>query len=158
MIQKNNYMLEAIRQAKKSLKYNDVPVGCVIVLDDKIIAKAYNKRHKNKNTLSHCEIIAIDKACKKIGDWRLENCTMYVTLEPCAMCAGAILQSRMKKVVIGATNPRFGCCGSIINILDNSKFNHKVEIEIGMLQKECSAIITNFFKEMRGNGKKDSTF
>ena len=109
---RDNYFLkEAIKQAKKAMAIGDVPIGCVIVFEDKIIARGYNRRNKDKSTLSHAEIIAMKKACKKIGDWRLEDCTIYITLEPCPMCAGAIVQSRIKKVVLGAMNPKAGCAG-----------------------------------------------
>lgn len=145
------YMKQAIKEAKKAYKINEVPIGCIIVYEDKIIAKAYNKRVKDKSTLSHAEILAIKKACKKVGDWRLEDCTMYVTLEPCPMCAGAIIQSRMKRLVIGSMNPKAGCAGSIINLFELEKLNHKVELEIcnGTVHEECSLLLKNFFKELR---------
>lgn len=151
-------MEEALVEAGKCLEYDDVPVGCVIVFHDKIIGRGYNKRNKEKNTLMHAEMIAIDSACKFINDWRLEGCTMYVTLEPCMMCAGAILQSRIEKLVIGTDNPRFGCCGTSINLLNSDKFNHRVKIETGVLKNECSKIISDFFKKLRENEKKDNTF
>mgnify|MGYP002888825518 FL=1 len=113
-----HFMNMAIRQAKKAYSINEVPIGCVIVHEDKVIAKAYNRRNKDKSTLSHAEILAIKKACKKLGDWRLENCTMYITLEPCPMCAGAIIQSRIQKIIVGSLNPKAGCAGSIINLFD----------------------------------------
>lgn len=143
------FMKEALKQAKKAKDIGETPIGCVIVYEDKIIARGYNKRNKNKSTLAHAELIAIDKASKKMGDWRLEECTMYVTLEPCQMCAGAIVQSRMKKVVIGAMNQKAGCAGSILNLLQVEEFNHQVEIITGILEEECSAVLQEFFKELR---------
>ena len=145
------FLKEAVKQAKKALKINEVPIGCVIVYEDIIIARGYNRRNTDKNTLSHAEITAIKKACKVLGDWRLEDCTMYVTLEPCPMCAGAIVQSRMKKVVMGAMNPKAGCAGSILNILQTDGFNHKTQDELisGPLHDECVALLTDFFKALR---------
>lgn len=146
------YMKIALKEAGKCLKNGDVPVGCVIVKNDKIIGKGFNKRNKKKNSLMHAEMIAINKACKHEKDWVLEDSTMYVTLEPCAMCAGAILQSRIKKLVIGADSEKSGSFGSVINmneILENEKFNHKVEIEKGILKEECSKILTDFFEKLR---------
>ena len=144
------FMKQAIKEAKKAFKKNEVPVGCVLVQNDKIISKAYNIRNTKKNALYHAEVLAINKACKIIGDWRLEDCTLYVTIEPCAMCAGAILQSRIKKVVFGAFNLKAGCCGSVLNILDNN-FNHKTEIVSGVLEQECEELIKLFFKNLRTN-------
>ena len=143
------YMKQAVRQALKAGELNEVPIGCVIVKDDKIIARGYNKRITAGNTLSHAELIAIDKACKKTGDWRLEGCTLYVTLEPCQMCAGAIVQARIDRVVIGAMNPKAGCCGSILNLLQEKRFNHQVDITRGILEDECGAMLKSFFKELR---------
>ena len=147
--QDEKYMKEALRQARKAYKLEEAPIGCVIVYEDKIIARGYNRRNIDKSTLSHAEIIAIKKAAKVLGDWRLEGCTMYVTLEPCQMCAGAIVQSRMKKVVVGCMNPKAGCAGSVLNLLQMEEFNHQVELEIGVLQEECSSLMKNFFKELR---------
>ena len=143
------YMREAIKQAKKAYALGEVPIGCVIVYQDKIIGRGYNRRTIDKNTLAHAEMMAIKKASKKMDDWRLEDCTMYVTLEPCQMCSGAIVQSRMKKVVIGCMNPKAGCAGSILNLLQMEEFNHQVELEIGVLGEECSAMMKQFFKELR---------
>ena len=143
------YMREAIRQAKKAKALGEVPIGCVIEYRGKIIGRGYNRRKTDKNTLSHAELNAIRKASKVMGDWRLEECTMYVTLEPCQMCSGAIVQARIPKVVIGCMNPKAGCAGSILNILNVPEFNHQVEIEKGMLEEECSALLTDFFKELR---------
>ena len=147
-------MKEAIKQAKKAYKINEVPIGCVIVHENKIIARGYNKRNLKKNTLAHAEILAIQKASKVLGDWRLEDCTMYVTLEPCQMCAGAIVQARIKKVVIGTMNPKAGCCGSVINLLDMKQFNHQVEVERGVMEEECASMMQQFFKELRNSKKK----
>ena len=122
------YMRQALKNAKKAFKINEIPVGCVIVCENKIISQGYNQRNKKNNVLYHAEIIAINKACKKINDWRLENCILYSTLEPCAMCAGAILQARIKKIIFGCHNHKFGCAGSVINLFEQEKFNHKVEI------------------------------
>lgn len=143
------YMNEALKQAKKALKINEVPIGCVIVHDGKIIARGYNRRNTDKSTLAHAEIVAIRKAGKIIGDWRLEDCVMYVTLEPCPMCAGAIVQARIPRVVMGTMNSKAGCAGSVINILQMEKLNHQVEIEKGILQEECQKIMQDFFKELR---------
>ena len=143
------FMKEAIRQAKKAEAIGDVPIGCVIVCDGKIIARGYNKRNKNKTVLAHAELLAMSKACKKTGDWRLEDCTMYITLEPCQMCAGAIVQARIPRVVIGSMNPKAGCAGSILNLLEMPEFNHQVLVERGVLGEECSQMLTEFFKELR---------
>lgn len=153
MTQDEKYMKEAIKQAKKAYALDEVPIGCVIVQNDKIIARGYNRRNTDKNTLAHAEITAIKKASKKTGDWRLEDCTLYVTLEPCQMCAGAIVQSRMKRVVIASMNPKAGCAGSVINLLQMSQFNHQVELEKGVLGEECSQMLSNFFKELRKRKK-----
>ncbi len=153
LTKEEKYMKEPIRQAKKALALDEVPIGCVIVCDDKIIARGYNRRNTDKNTLSHAEMIAIKKAAKKLGDWRLEGCTMYVTLEPCPMCSGALVQARIDKVVIGAMNPKAGCCGSIMNLLQEEKFNHQVVVENGLLQEECSEMLSTFFRELRKKKK-----
>lgn len=143
------FMKEALKQAKKAGKIGEVPIGCVIVQDDKIIARGYNRRNTDKTTLAHAELLAIKKASKAVGDWRLEDCTLYVTLEPCQMCAGAIVQARMKRVVAGAMNPKAGCAGSILNLLQVERFNHQVEFTHGVLGEECSALLQTFFKELR---------
>lgn len=148
------YMKQALTQAKKAYKLGEVPIGCVIVCDGKIIGRGYNRRNTDKNTLAHAEITAINKASKKMGDWRLEGCTMYVTLEPCQMCSGAIVQARIDKCVIGAMNPKAGCSGSILNILQMKEFNHQVEIKKDVLLEECSNLLTEFFKELREKNKK----
>ena len=149
------YMREALKQAKKAIKLGEVPIGCVIVYEDQIIGRGYNRRNTDKNTLSHAEITAINRASKKMGDWRLEGCTLYVTLEPCQMCAGAIIQSRITRVVMGAMNPKAGCGGSILNILEMEAFNHQALVERGILQEECSAILQQFFKELRIRNKEE---
>ncbi|MBP5275631.1 MAG: tRNA adenosine(34) deaminase TadA [Lachnospiraceae bacterium] len=143
------FMKAAMAQAKKGAEIGEVPIGCVIVRDGKIIARGYNKRKKDKNTLSHAELIAINKACKKTGDWRLEDCVLYVTLEPCQMCAGAIVQARIPLVVIGCKNEKAGCAGSIINLFNVDKFNHQVDTIEGVLEEECSFMLTDFFKGLR---------
>lgn len=147
------YMRMAIREAKKAYALDEVPIGCVIVQDNKVIARGYNRRNTDKNTLAHAEIAAIRKASKKTGDWRLEDCTMYVTLEPCQMCAGAIVQSRLGKVVIGSMNPKAGCAGSVINLLQMKEFNHQVEQVMGVLEEECSTMLSTFFQELREKKK-----
>ncbi|MCI8872996.1 MAG: nucleoside deaminase [Lachnospiraceae bacterium] len=149
MNQEEKFMKAAIREAKKAEKIQEVPIGCVIVSDGKIIARGYNRRNIDKNTLAHAELSAIKKASKKLGDWRLEGCTMYVTLEPCQMCAGAIVQARMDKVVIGSMNPKAGCAGSVLNLLQIQAFNHQVELETGILEEECSSMLSIFFKHLR---------
>lgn len=149
MNQNEKFMKAALREAKKAEKLEEVPIGCVIVYEGKIIARGYNRRNTDKNTLAHAELLAIKKASKKLGDWRLEGCTLYVTLEPCQMCAGAIVQARLDKVVIGSMNPKAGCAGSVLNLLQISAFNHQVEIEKGVLETECSTMLSSFFKNLR---------
>ena len=146
-------MREAVRQAKKAWKLGEVPIGCVIVYEGKIIGRGYNRRTTDGNVLAHAEIIAIRKACRAMGDWRLEGCTMYVTLEPCPMCAGAIVQARIPKVVIGCMNPKAGCAGSVLDLLHEDGFNHQVETEVGMLGEECSQMLKDFFRELREKKK-----
>ena len=143
------FMNAALKEAKKAYDMHEVPIGCVIVHDGKIIAKGHNQRNHDKSVLSHAEILAIRAACRKINDWRLEDCTMYVTLEPCPMCAGAIVQARIPKVVIGAMNEKAGCAGSVINLLDLPGLNHSCEVERGLLGAECSEIISAFFRDLR---------
>ena len=150
------YMRLAIKQARKAAAIGEVPIGCVIVWGDKVIARGYNRRTADKNVLSHAEIIAIRKACKKAGDWRLEDCTLYVTLEPCPMCAGAIVQARIPRVVIGCSNAKAGCAGSVLNLLCEEGFNHQAETEIGVLEEECSSLMKDFFKALR-EAKKQKT-
>lgn len=147
------YMKEAIRQAKKAYRLWEVPIGCIIVYEDKIIARGYNRRNTDKNTLAHAEMTAIKRASKVMGDWRLEGCTMYVTLEPCQMCAGALVQSRISKVVIGSMNAKAGCAGSVLDMFHMKEFNHQIETVTGVLQEECSSMLSNFFKELRRKKK-----
>ncbi len=149
------YMKEAIKQARKAGKLMEVPIGCVIVYDGKIIARGYNRRNTDKTTLGHAEITAIKRASRVLNDWRLEGCTMYVTLEPCQMCAGAIVQARIPKVVIGSMNPKAGCAGSILNLLDMAEFNHRCIVVRDVLKEECSNMLTTFFKELRELKKKE---
>lgn len=146
-------MKEALKQAKKAYALGEVPIGCVIVYEDKIIARGYNRRNTDKNTLAHAEITAINRASKKLGDWRLEGCTLYVTLEPCQMCSGAIIQSRITNVVMGCMNPKAGCGGSILNILEMPEFNHQANVIRGVMEEECSQILQEFFKELRVRNK-----
>ena len=155
MTEDEKYMKEAIRQAKKAWKLWEVPIGCVIVHGGKIIARGYNRRNTDKNTLSHAELNAIRKASRYVGDWRLEECTMYVTLEPCQMCAGAIVQARIPKVVIGCMNPKAGCAGSILNLLNMKEFNHQVEVVRDVLHDECSCMLSDFFRELREKKKEE---
>ncbi len=151
------YMKQAIRQAKKAYAIGETPIGCVIVYQDKIIGRGYNRRTIDKNTLAHAELTAIRKASRKMGDWRLEGCTMYVTLEPCQMCSGAIVQSRMTRVVVGCMNPKAGCAGSVLNLLQMQEFNHQAELTTGVLEKECSQMMKSFFKELREKKKLEKT-
>ena len=145
------FMKEALKEAKKALQIEEIPVGAVIVKDGKIIARGYNKKENKKNAIKHAEIIAIEKASKKLENWRLIDCEMYVTVEPCVMCAGAILSSRIKKVYIGTDDNRMGAVGSVLNIFDDYTFNHKVQYEKGILKKECEQLIKDFFKNLRKN-------
>ena len=157
MTSEEKYMKEAIRQAKKAEAIGEVPIWCVIEYKGKIIGRGYNRRMADKTVLSHAEIIAIRKACKIMGDWRLEGCTMYITLEPCPMCAGAIVQARIPTVVIGCMNPKAGCAGSVVNLLNEDGFNHQAQVHIGVLEEECSRMLSEFFRELRRKkGKKDS--
>ena len=153
LTEEERYMKEAIRQAHKAWKLGEVPIGCVIVRDGKIIARGYNRRNTDKNTLAHAELQAIRKASRAAGDWRLEDCTIYVTLEHCQMCAGAIVQARIPRLVIGSRNPKAGCAGSVLNLLQVPAFNHQVEITEGVLEEECSLMLTNFFRDLREKKK-----
>ena len=147
------FMKEALRQASKAMQLGEVPIGAVIVCDGRIIARGYNRRNTDHTTLAHAEITAIRKANRKVGDWRLEGCTIYVTLEPCQMCAGALVQSRIDRVVVGAPSYKSGCGGTILNILQNNEFNHQIELTQGVLQEECTAILQQFFRELRVRNK-----
>lgn len=148
------FMLEAIREAKKAREMAEVPIGAVIVHEGEIIARGHNLRETSQETLSHAELIAIAEANEKIGSWRLEDCTLYVTLEPCPMCAGAIVQSRIKRVVYGAPDPKAGCAGTLFNLLEEPRFNHQTELESGVMQDECASLLTDFFKALRNKKKK----
>lgn len=143
------YMKAALKEAQKAYKLGEVPIGCVIVYEGKIIGRGYNRRNTDKSTLCHAEITAIKKASKFIGDWRLEGCTIYITLEPCQMCGGAIVQARMDRVVFGSMNPKAGCGGSLLNLLEMDCFNHQCQVTRGILEEECSALLKKFFKELR---------
>ncbi|MBE6001954.1 MAG: nucleoside deaminase [Sarcina sp.] len=147
------YMKAALKQAEKAIAIGEVPIGAVIVYEGKIIARGYNRRNTDKTTLAHAEITCIRKACKKIGDWRLEGCTLYCTLEPCQMCAGAIIQSRIDRVVIGTTSPKSGCGGTLLNILQNPDFNHQAEVLYDVMREECTEILQRFFKDLRRRNK-----
>ncbi len=149
-----DFMKEAIKQARKAEKIDDVPVGAVIVRDNKIVARGYNKRTINEQTADHAEMIAIRKACKKLGSWRLEDCTIYVTLEPCPMCAGAIFQARMKRIVYGAKDNKAGALGSKMDLFSTEGLNHYPEIEGGIMEEECSQMIKEFFKKLRNKPAK----
>lgn len=148
------FMREALRQAKKAAKLQEVPIGCVLVKDGEIVARGYNRRNTDKTALAHAEVAVIRKASKIFGDWRLEDCTLYVTLEPCPMCAGAIVQARIPRVVAGCMNPKAGCAGSVLNILNTPGLNHKVMFKKGVLEQECTELLQSFFGELRRNGKK----
>lgn len=149
------FMREALKEAKKAYDKLEVPVGCVIVKDDKIIARAHNMKEIKADTTKHAEILAIQKASKKLEAWRLLDCDMYVTLEPCPMCAGAIINSRIKKVYIGTSDDKTGAVGSVLNLFDDYKFNHNVEVETGILKEDCERILKDFFKELRELKKKN---
>lgn len=148
------YMKEALKEAQKAYDKGEIPVGAVIVKNDKIIARAHNLKEIKNDTTKHAEILAIQKASKKLKSWRLEDCDMYVTLEPCSMCAGALIQARLKKVYIGTMDYKTGACGSVLNLLQDYKFNHYVEIENNILNDECENMLKNFFKELRISKKK----
>lgn len=152
---KEKFMKQALKEAKKAYLKDEIPVGAVIVKDGQIIARGYNQKEAKKDTTKHAEMVVIQKASKKIGAWRLSECDMYVTLEPCSMCAGALIQTRLNKVYIGAMDEKTGACGSVLNLLQDYTFNHKVEIETGVCDKECSQILKQFFKELRKGKHKD---
>ncbi len=147
------YMKAAIAQAKKAYALGEVPIGCVIVYEDRIIGRGYNRRNTDKTPLAHAEITAIRKAGKVMNDWRLEGCKLYVTLEPCQMCSGAIVQARIPEVIMAAENPKAGCAGSVMDILNNPDFNHQVKVKRGVLEKECSELLKRFFVELRARNK-----
>src|SRR5690625_386157 len=143
------FMKEALEEAKKAALRNEVPIGAVIVYNDDIIARGSNIREESETTLSHAELVAIEQANKVVGSWRLEDCTLYVTLEPCVMCAGAIVQARIKRVVYGAIDPKGGCAGTLMNLLNESRFNHQVEVTSGVLEENCRVLLQDFFKQLR---------
>ena len=149
MQEKERFMKEAIKEAKKAAEKLEVPVGCVIVKDGKIIARAHNLKESKTDTTKHAEIIAIQKASRKLKSWRLLDCEMYVTLEPCPMCAGAMIQARIKKVYIGAMDEKTGACGSVLNLLKDYSFNHIVEIETKIEEENCERVLKDFFRELR---------
>ena len=149
MLSKEKYMKEALKEAVKAYNKGEIPVGAVIVKDDKIIARAHNQKEEKKDTTKHAEILAIQKASKKLEAWRLQDCEMYVTLEPCSMCAGALIQARVKKVIMGTMDEKTGACGSVLNLLGDYKFNHKVEVETGILKENCEKLLKDFFKTLR---------
>lgn len=149
MNDKEYFMKEALKEAKKAYKKLEVPVGVVIVKDNEIIARGYNQKEMKNNPIKHAEIIAIEKACKKLNNWRLNDCEIYVTLEPCPMCAGAIINSRIKKVYIGAVQEKTGACGSKVNLIEKYNSETKVDTEFGILQDKCLELVQDFFKELR---------
>lgn len=144
------FMKIAIKEAKKGTKYDEVPIGAVIVKDGKVIAKAHNKKEEKKCANYHAEIVAIEKACKKVGDWRLIGCDIYVTLEPCAMCTGALINARVDNIYFGAYDEKAGCCGSLYNLMEDGKFNHSSNVQGGILEKECGQMLTEYFRAKRG--------
>ncbi|WP_438825639.1 tRNA adenosine(34) deaminase TadA [Neobacillus drentensis] len=148
-LQDEDFMREAIKEAKKAEERGEVPIGAVIVMEGKIVSRAYNLRENEQNAIAHAELLAIDQACKDIGSWRLEESTLYVTLEPCPMCAGAIILARVKKVVYGAADPKGGCCGTLMNLLGDERFNHQSEVTSGVLEKECGQMLSDFFRGIR---------
>ena len=148
-LQDEDFMREAIKEAKKAEERSEVPIGAVIVMEGKIVARAYNLRENEQNAIAHAELLAIDQACKDIGSWRLEESTLYVTLEPCPMCAGAIILARVKRVVFGAADPKGGCCGTLMNLLGDERFNHQSEVTSGVLEKECGQMLSDFFRGIR---------
>jgi tRNA(adenine34) deaminase len=153
MIIDEEYMKEAIIEARKAESKNEVPIGAVIVLDNKIIARAHNLRECEQNAVAHAELLAIEQACKEIGSWRLENAELYVTLEPCPMCSGAIVLSRIKRVIYGASDPKGGCAGTLMNLLQDNRFNHQSDITKGVLVEECSLLLSDFFRKLREEKK-----
>ena len=154
MYNDQHFMKIAIEEARKAEKIGEVPIGAVIVIDGKVVSTAFNLREKDQRSIAHAEILAIDKACNVLGTWRLEEATLYVTLEPCPMCAGAIVLSRIKRVVYGAADPKGGCAGTLMNLLQEQRFNHQVEITKGVEEDVCSSLLSAFFKELRERKKK----
>jgi tRNA(adenine34) deaminase len=155
MMNDEYYMRLAIEEAKKAAKIGEVPIGAVIVKDNQVIALAHNLREIEQRSIAHAEVLAIDQACRALGSWRLEDATLYVTLEPCAMCAGAIVLSRIKRVVFGASDPKGGCAGTLMNLLQEKRFNHQTEVVSGILQEECGRMLSEFFRQLRSKKKKN---
>ncbi|TYR78155.1 nucleoside deaminase [Priestia megaterium] len=153
MCEDEKYMQLAIKEAEKAGAMMEVPIGAVVVQNNQVVAKAHNLRETEQRSIAHAELLAIDQACKSLHTWRLEDATLYVTLEPCPMCAGAIVLSRVKRVVFGAYDPKGGCCGTLLNLLEFDKFNHQAEVKGGVLQKECGELLSNFFRELRRRKK-----
>lgn len=149
------YMMEAIKEAKRAEDLDEVPIGAVIVSGDKVIARAHNLREMEQNAIAHAELLAIDQACRTTGSWRLEDSTLYVTLEPCPMCSGAIILSRVKRVVYGAADPKGGCAGTLMNLLEDDRFNHRCEVTRGVLEKECGQLLSDFFRKIRERKKRE---
>ena len=149
------FMMEAIQEAKEAEKLDEVPIGAVIVIDGNIIARAHNLRETNQSAVAHAELLAIEKACRSTGSWRLEKAVLYVTLEPCAMCAGAIMLSRIEKVVFGASDPKGGCAGTFMNLLQDERFNHQCEVVSGVLEQQCGQLLTDFFRSVRRRKKEE---
>lgn len=149
MTEDEKFMRLAIEEAKKAEKKGEVPIGAVIVMDGEVVSTGHNERETTQKTLRHAELIAIEKANEKLNSWRLEDCTMYVTLEPCPMCAGALVQARMKRVVYGAKDPKAGCVGTLINLVTEERFNHQLKWTGSVLEEECGMMLTNFFKKLR---------
>ncbi|MFJ7851164.1 tRNA adenosine(34) deaminase TadA [Peribacillus sp. NPDC097206] len=147
------YMNVALGEAEKARQLNEVPIGAVIVIEDRIVARGHNLRETDQNAIAHAELLAINEACVELGSWRLEEATLYVTLEPCPMCAGAILQSRVKRVVFGAHDPKAGCAGTFMDLLQDQRFNHQCEVTSGVLEEECGGTLTAFFKQLRNRKK-----
>ncbi|MBT2739066.1 tRNA adenosine(34) deaminase TadA [Bacillus sp. ISL-7] len=152
-MQDEDFMREAIKEANKAEELNEVPIGAVIVIEGKVVARAHNLRENEQNAIAHAELLAIDQACKELRSWRLEDATLYVTLEPCPMCAGAIMLSRVKRVVYGAVDPKGGCAGTLMNLLEDERFNHQSEVISGVLEKECGRILSDFFRKIRERKK-----
>jgi tRNA(adenine34) deaminase len=149
------YMMEAIKEAKRAEKRTEVPIGAVIVLNGEIIARAHNLRETNQSAVAHAELLAIEQACKAVGSWRLEQATLYVTLEPCAMCSGAIILARIQRVVFGASDPKGGCAGTFMNLLEDERFNHQSEVVSGVLEQPCGRLLSDFFREVRKRKKEE---
>jgi tRNA(adenine34) deaminase len=147
------FMKEAIEEAKKAEELDEVPIGAVIVSQGKVIARAHNLRESEQNAVAHAELLAIDQACREVGSWRLENTTLYVTLEPCPMCSGAIILSRVKRVVYGASDPKGGCAGTLMNLLQDERFNHQSSVTKGVLETECGQLLSDFFRKIRDQKK-----